>query len=94
MYIAFNLLLDAAQRFTENDQELARQMGRDVVPVMLAFVQDPFFDVEALNRDDEELKWMSRRELMKKVLTLLYNCIRYITNYRTLKGSLNRNNLM
>ncbi|XP_030845200.1 uncharacterized protein LOC764345 isoform X2 [Strongylocentrotus purpuratus] len=77
LYIGLNLLIDASQRFTENSPELSRQMGKNkVVLMILDKLRDPFFDVEALNRDDEELKWMSRRELLKKMFTLLYNCIR------------------
>eukprot|EP00057_Strongylocentrotus_purpuratus_P018760 XP_011673234.1 PREDICTED: uncharacterized protein LOC105442628 [Strongylocentrotus purpuratus] len=76
VYIGFNLLIDAAQRFTENNPELCRQMGKKAVPGILEIVNDPFFEVKALNRDDEFLKWMSRRELLKKMFTLLYNCIR------------------
>ncbi|XP_041472786.1 uncharacterized protein LOC121422047 isoform X2 [Lytechinus variegatus] len=76
LYIGFNLLVDAAQRFTENGVELCRKMGKVAVPLLLELIRDSFFEVEALNRDDEELKWMSRRELLKKIFTLFYNCIR------------------
>eukprot|EP00057_Strongylocentrotus_purpuratus_P012735 XP_011667209.1 PREDICTED: uncharacterized protein LOC105439671 [Strongylocentrotus purpuratus] len=81
-YIAFNLLIDAAQRFTENSPKLCRQMGHTVVPLILELVSNTFYDLEALNRDDEELKWMSRRELLKKMFTMLYNCIRNHPNNR------------
>ena len=76
-YVAFNLLLDAAQRFTELNNDLCRNMAEECVPALLGFTRDIFFSVEALNLDDEELKWMSRRELLKKIFTILYNCIRY-----------------
>ncbi|XP_072182071.1 uncharacterized protein [Diadema setosum] len=76
-YIAVNLLLDATQRFTESDAELSQSIGRNIaIAYLFEFLENPFFDVERLDRDDEALKWMSRRELLKKILTILYNCIR------------------
>ena len=76
-YVAANLLLDAAQRFTELDKDLCKQMGKLCVPALIRFSKDSLFALEAVNLDDEELKWMSRRELLKKIFTILYNCIRY-----------------
>ena len=83
-YVATNLLLDAAQRFTELDKDLCKQMGKLCVPALIRFSKDSLFALEAVNLDDEELKWMSRRELLKKIFTILYNCIRYILVFCTL----------
>ncbi|XP_071498021.1 uncharacterized protein [Diadema antillarum] len=90
-YIGINLLLDAAQRFTESSTELSQAMGQNAVPLLLYFLGDPFFSTERLDRDDEALKWMSRRELLKKIFTILYNCIR---NYPDNKNVFRENRAM
>ncbi|XP_071501362.1 uncharacterized protein [Diadema antillarum] len=76
-YLAINLLLDATQGFTVAGDKLCQQIGELCVPALLAVLHDRFYSVDALNMDSKKLRWMSRREFLKRVLTVLYHCIRH-----------------
>ncbi|XP_071491518.1 uncharacterized protein [Diadema antillarum] len=87
-YIGFNLLLDATQRFTDSNAELGKAMGQEAAPLLLKFIDESFFSAGRIDRDNEGLMWMSRRELLKKILTILYNCIRnYPDNNKVYRGN-------
>ncbi|XP_063960399.1 uncharacterized protein LOC129267623 [Lytechinus pictus] len=75
-YIAVNLLLDATQRFTEVNQALCKDMGRRCLPALLSILNDPFYSCDALNGDDEQTRWMSRKEFLKKIFSIICNCLR------------------
>nr|XP_054771677.1 uncharacterized protein LOC129279601 [Lytechinus pictus] len=76
-YLAISMLLDATQGFTEIGVDLCRDMGTECVGALLLVLYDKFYEVDELNMDSKKLRWMSRREFLKRVLTVLYHCIRH-----------------